>query len=91
MRKYVVAVLVLSLVFAFVPQMAMAKSGVLVFVETNDLQSQIMPFKARIGGKKMMVGGLARVATVVKGMRKLYGNKLVVVSGGDDLSARYHY
>ncbi len=90
MRKYVVAVLVLSLVFAFVPQMAMAKSGVLVFVETNDLQSQIMPFKARIGGKKMIVGGLARVATVVKGMRKLYGNKLVVVSGGDDLMGPFY-
>ncbi len=90
MRRYVIAVVIFSLVLAFVPQVVMARSGLLVFVETNDLQSQVMPFKARIGGKKMMVGGLARVATVVKEMRKLYGDKLVVVSGGDDLMGPFY-
>ncbi len=77
--------LMLILVFT-IP--SFAKSGTLVLLETNDLQSAVVPFKAKVyvNGEKVkkMVGGLARVSTFYKQNVKEYGDKVVLVSGGDD-------
>ncbi len=72
-----------------------AKSGTLVFLETNDLQSAVVPFKAKVyvDGKKVkkMVGGLARVATFYKKNLEEYGDRVILVSGGDDTIGPLYY
>ena len=91
MRKLLAVILGLSIVLSALTGIAIAKSGTLVVIETNDMQSAITPFKARIGGHKLMVGGLSRVATAIKATRALYGNSVIVVSGGDDLMGPLYY
>ncbi len=87
--KRILGVLLLVLVLSFIVGVpSFAKSGTLVLLETNDLQSAVVPFKAKIyvNGEKVkkMVGGLARVASFYKEMVKEYDGSVVLVSGGDD-------
>ena len=87
--KRILGVLLLVLVLSFVVGVpSFAKSGTLVLLETNDLQSAVVPFKAKVyvNGEKVkkMVGGLARVASFYKEMVKKYDGSVVLVSGGDD-------
>ncbi len=87
--KRILGVLLLVLVLSFIVGVpSFAKSGTLVLLETNDLQSAVVPFKAKVyvNGEKVkkMVGGLARVASFYKEMVKEYDGSVVLVSGGDD-------
>ncbi len=87
--KRAIGLLLASLMIVFLFTLpSFAKSGTLVLLETNDLQSAVVPFKAKVyvDGKKVkkMVGGLARVSSFYKQNVKEYGDNVVLVSGGDD-------
>lgn len=56
---------------------------------TSDLQSRIVPFQKKIEGKKIIVGGLERIAFLRKEMKGKYDYSLLV-STGDDMIGNFY-
>ena len=88
LKKSITILVFLSILILLFTLPSFAKSGKLVLLETNDLQSAVVPFKAKVyvDGKKVkkMIGGLARVSTFYKENIKKYDGSVVLASGGDD-------
>jgi len=66
---------------SWVGGLAHRRSGWLTILETNDLQSQIFPYREGEGSAGQ-VGGLARIATIISQVRKTEP-AVVVLDGGD--------
>jgi len=55
-------------------------------ITTSDLQSQIVPFETEIDGRKLTVGGFARIASAARKARE-GADQYLILSSGDDLIA----
>jgi 5'-nucleotidase / UDP-sugar diphosphatase len=53
----------------------------LTILHTNDLQGEILPFHEEVDGKKVEIGGIARIATVVKDIKNKTKRVLLVDTG----------
>ncbi|MBU0946134.1 MAG: bifunctional metallophosphatase/5'-nucleotidase [Proteobacteria bacterium] len=73
-----------------------AGASQLTFLGTADLQGQLEPSLRSIaldaGGEKIaVVGGIARIATLIKEIRKESQGPVIILSAGDDLMGRYFH
>ena len=77
------------LLLALICGPAAAQEREFIFLTISDLQGQVEPFTTMEGGLKMKVGGMARVAAVLKANRTSDPQKTLTVATGDDLMGRY--
>ncbi len=89
-------ILLLTLIVSLVAyQQAIATEKKLVILTTSDLQSQVFPYvtKIKVEGKKVKIiaGGLARIAGIIKATKQEYPNSVLVISTGDDLMGPLFY
>ena len=66
-----------------------AQEHTLILLTTSDMQGQLEPFKVKVGDAFQMQGGLARMATVIKKVKRLHPGQVLTVAAGDDLMSRY--
>ncbi|MBW2617372.1 MAG: bifunctional metallophosphatase/5'-nucleotidase [Deltaproteobacteria bacterium] len=68
---------------------ALAQPRTLILLTTSDMQGHLEPFKVKAGDVSEEQGGLARMATAIKRVKRLHPGQVLTVATGDDLMGRY--
>ncbi len=84
-------IITISAAVIFIAASAMAAPKKLTIVHTNDMHSHLLGFSSNIDytpdttGDDETIGGWARISTVIKNVKKVRDNTVLVLDGGDFL------